>query len=1071
MEVRILGPLEVLDDDGAPVDVGGARPRTLLLDLALADGRPVPADRLLEDVWSGEHAPARNGLQVHVSRLRKALGEDRIATRGGGYALDLPRDALDAACFERLAVEGRAALHAGDAAAAATLLRDALSLWRGDALVDFADNDFARPVITRLEESRFATIEDRVDADLALGRHVELIGELEALVQEHPLRERLWAQLMTALYRAGRQADALRAYQRARTVLAEQVGIDPGPALRELEQAVLRQDPTLASLPHPPPQVARSTTNLPTSTTTLIGRTTEIAAAVALVREHRITTVVGPGGVGKTRLAIEAGRLLLPDFEDGVYIADLAPVGDAAGVAHAIAARLGVEVEFGEGASSNLRERLREFLRERDVLLILDNCEHVVALAAEIAEDLVGQSAALRVLTTSREPLMITGEVLWPLAPLEMRDAVGLFMERAHAAAPSFEATHASPETVRALCERLDCLPLAIELAAARMRAFTPDDLLNRLDDRFRLLTAGARTALPRQQTLRAVIDWSYDLLFDDERRVFERISLFAGHFGVAAAEEICADATIEKNDIAELLARLVDRSLVTTRRTARGVDFRLLQTLAHYGRECLERSGDANATRTRHARYVASLVDVPSEAHGMPEANWYGVIGEWLDDVRIAMEWAIACSDADIACAIAGGLGWYWNMGGRIDDGWRWIHAALALGEPEMPSRRVFALAWAGTVGIAHDSERALAYGAEGVEQARVLGDDTAIAVATMLHATALSDSFHRTEAAAALFEESRRGFQRVGDDWSLAMAAFVRGALRLAKADLDAALPGFEEAAARFGKFGNVWARSTALQHVAVLTAVRGRYDQAEVALRQAISGLNAVGATGLSSSLTARLAYINALQGRLDEADTRSREALADAEEQRYVPTLALAYNLRGITLRRRGLLDEAEQCHWDALALYADRAAPVGRSLSLASLGYIAELRGDDAAAEQHHVASLDAARDAGDVRAQALALEGLAGVASLRGDDGSLGRFLGAAAALREATGGPVVEAERADIERALERVGDQAVMDAAFAAARHEPQTAIDCRPGPNHRSGQRKADQPPHHGPAEEAQ
>ena len=400
MELRILGPLEVLDDDGAPVDVGGSRPRTLLIDLALAQGHPVPADQLLEDVWSGERIPARNNLQVHVSRLRRALGEDRIATRGGGYALDLPRDALDAARFDRLSAEGRAALHAGDAEAAATVLRDALALWRGAALVDFADDAFARPVITRLEESRLTAIEDRVDADLLLGRHSELIGELEALVQEYPLRERLWAQLMTALYRAGRQADALRAYQRARTVLAEQLGIDPGPALRQVEEAVLAQDSSLASPPLPPAvDAARApSTNLPAATTVLIGRETEIDATVTLVREHRVATIVGAGGVGKTRLAIEVGRRLLAEFEHGVYMADFAPVADAAGVATAIAAALGVEVEFGEGASSNLRERLREFLRGRDALLILDNCEHVVALAAEMVEDLVGRCRELRVL-------------------------------------------------------------------------------------------------------------------------------------------------------------------------------------------------------------------------------------------------------------------------------------------------------------------------------------------------------------------------------------------------------------------------------------------------------------------------------------------------------------------------------------------------------------------------------------------------------------------------------------------------------------------------------------------------
>ncbi len=432
MELRILGPLEVLGDDGAPVDVGGPRPRTLLIDLALAHGHTVLAEQLLEDVWGGERIPARNNLQVHVSRLRRALGDDRIVTRGGGYALDLPRDALDAARFDRLSAEGRAALHAGDAEAAASVLRDALALWRGAALVDFANDDFARPVITRLEESWFTATEDRVDADLMVGRHAELIGELEALVQEHPLRERLWAQLMTALYGAGRQADALRAYQRARTVLAEQLGIDPGPALRRVEEAVLAQDPALASPPLPVVDDLRApSSNLPTAATLLIGREMEIDATTTLVREHRVATIVGAGGVGKTRLAVEVGRRLLAEFEHGVYMADFAPVVDATGVATAIASALGVEVELGEGASGNLRERLRDFLTGRETLLILDNCEHVVGDAAHLVEHLIGSCGGLRVLTTSREPLMIPGEVLWPLAPLQLDAATALFEERA----------------------------------------------------------------------------------------------------------------------------------------------------------------------------------------------------------------------------------------------------------------------------------------------------------------------------------------------------------------------------------------------------------------------------------------------------------------------------------------------------------------------------------------------------------------------------------------------------------------------------------------------------------------
>ena len=401
-------------------------------------------------------------------------------------------------------------------------------------------------------------------------------------------------------------------------------------------------------------------------------------------------------------------------------------------------------------------------------------------------------------------------------------------------------------------------------------------------------------------------------------------------------------------------------------------------------------------------------MVEVPDAAHGAAEGHWYGTVGELLDDIRVAMEWAVESGDADIACAIAGGLGWFWNMGGRIDDTWRWITAALSLGEPALPSRRIRALGWAGLVGIVHDSERAMECGAEAVARARALGDDSTIALATMLHASAISDFFHRTAAATELAEESRRAFASVGDGWSRAMATWIGGSILLVNTDYDAALPELREAAAQFGDIGNAWGRALALRHVADIATTRGNYDEAELALQQAILGWHAVGAVAVSSALTLRLANVYALQGRNQEADAWFDEAIADAERQRYVPTLALAYNLRGIALRRREQLDEAERCHRAALALCVDRGAPAGLSLSLASLGYIFELRGDATGAEQHHLASLDAACDANDLRAQALALEGLAGVASLLGDDEGIGRYLGAAAVLREATGGALV---------------------------------------------------------------
>ncbi len=1042
VELRILGPLEVLDDAGHPLDIGGNRARAVLVDLALAPGRTIPAEQLLEDVWRGEQ-PAKNNLQVHIARLRRVLGDDSIRTRNGGYALDVAPGIVDAHRFGELASAGRVALRAGNAAEAAETLRRALSLWRGAPLVGFSDSEFARPVITRLDEARLVALEDRIDADLALGRHNELVGELEALVRAHPLRERLWAQLMTALYRAGRQADALRAYQRARAVLAEELGIEPGTELRELEHAVLEQDPSLAAPPPPDGRAHRAPeTNLVPGATPLIGRTTEIGAIRALLEAHRVVTIVGPGGVGKTRLATEVGRVLLASHPDGVWLADLAPVNDETAVAAAIASALGVEAEPGPGAAPTMLERLRDYVSGREMLLLLDNCEHVVGEVARAVAGLIPHSGRLRVLTTSREPLAIAGEALWPLSPLALDDAIELFGARAHAVMPAFElADHF--DDVRTICAKLDGLPLAIELAAARLRALAPRDLLVRPDDRFRLLTAGSRAAPPRQQTLRAVIDWSYALLDDEERRVFERASVFAGAFSLNAAEAVCSGPDVEPADVADVLARLVDKSLIVPYRDWTGAGFRLLQTLAQYGRERLAANGEVEAARARHAHYFAAAVDIPDAEHGSASRQWFGKVSVSIDDVRVAMEWALEIENSDVALALANGLGWFWHMGGRLDETWRWMTAALALPEPSHAAHKVRPLAWAGVLGIPRDKDRALAYGAEAVERARALGDDRALSIAAMLHGTMIADFFHHRIRSVPLLEECVRACEAVGDEWSLGLAALVRAAIRLVQGDYDGAPDDLRDCALRFGALGNPWGRSHALRELADLLAIRGEYDEAATALHDAIVELRAVGAIGLTSCLSARLGYIYELQGRRSDAERWLADAVDAAERQRYIPNLALIHNLRGIVRRRQDRLDDAEQCHREALALYSERGVPAGLALARASLGYVAELRGDVARAEDWHRDALAAACEAGDRRAQALALEGLAGVASLRGDDQAMGLLLGAADALRAATGGRLQPAESVDVDRAIARVHDHSAVDAAANAGRGDPRGVI----------------------------
>jgi predicted ATPase/DNA-binding SARP family transcriptional activator len=587
MRFRVLGSVELVADsgDGGARVLGAPKLRRLLGALLVHANSVVSVDRLADIVW-GDDPPANvdGALQSLISRLRTALrssttsGHDgvELLTRSPGYLLRVERRHLDATRFEDLVARAGTELEENPGHAA-TLLDEALQLWRGNPYAEFADEDFARAEAARLEELHLAAEEDRTEAALALGRHDAAIAVLDGFVAEHPLRERPRRQLMLALHRSGRTAEALRCYRDYRERLDEELGLEPSAALQRLELDILRQDETLQAPPiSARPAVRVAGGNLPVAVTDLVGRGEELAAVTSALRRARVVTLTGVGGVGKTRLALAAATQAKEDYPDDVWLCELAAVGHPRAVAEAVTTILGVQQRQGLSVVA----RLVEFLGPKRLLLVLDNCEHVLDAAAGLVDALARGAPGVTVLATSREPLGVEGEHVRPVPPLAVPQpsdsfaparagavpSVALFCERAEAAWPDFALTAENLGAVAEICRRLDGVPLALELAATRVRSMSLEDIAGRLEARFHFLRSGRRIAEERHRTLRAVVDWSYGLLEEPERRVFERLSVFAGDFDLRAAEQVCAPAG-DRAQIADRVAALVDKSMVAVQR------------------------------------------------------------------------------------------------------------------------------------------------------------------------------------------------------------------------------------------------------------------------------------------------------------------------------------------------------------------------------------------------------------------------------------------------------------------------------------------------------------------------
>ncbi|MGK5552559.1 AfsR/SARP family transcriptional regulator [Actinomadura kijaniata] len=1026
MRFGVLGPLEVRTDAGEPVPVPGGKIRALLADLLVHAGRPVSADRLVEDLWGP--APPRDplaALQVKVSQLRRVLdaepgGRDLVASGPAGYRLDAAD--VDAARFEALAAAARRAAAADRAA----LLREALELWRGPALADLADEGFARPAARRLEEQRLTALEELAETRLELGEHAELAEELADVITAHPLRERLRAARMRALYRSGRQSEALAVFTDLRTRLREELGVDPGPEIAELHRSILRHDPALAAAP------AASRTNLPEAITGLVGRDEALTELRGLLDAHRLVTLTGPGGVGKTRLAVEAARRAAHPgaHPDGVWMVELAAVERGAAVAtvaDAVQAVLDIRDDGRSGAPP--ADRLAAALRDRRPLLLLDNCEHVVEAVAELVERLLRAVPGLRVLATSQEPLGVPGETVHAVPPLDAPrsradsgpdtlrrySAVRLFAERAAAVAPGFELTCDNAGAVASICRRLDGIPLALELAATRVRALGVHELAARLDDRFRVLATGHRGAPTRQRTLRAMIDWSWELLTGPERAVLRRLAVHADGCGLAAAEEICAGGEVRPGDVLDLLAHLVDRSMVVMTEETVGPRYRLLESVGLYGLDRLAEAGEADRTRDARNAYYARLAE-SARLHGPDQRHWLAVLDLEHANLRAAVEDAARRGRADVALRLVNALGWYWFLRGRLGEAGRLFRLALAADGGD-PAPRARAHAWATAIALRgpHDADRTAVLKA-GLEPFDHVADPVGRARAEWLFGEILLGGGDN-QVGEELTRRALAVFRDTGDRWGTAAALGTLAHYALVRGDLVTLDRHGREGAALFDDLGDHWGRLRVANLLGRLAEINGDYAEAARLRHDGLRLAEELGMWTQVCDLASGLGRLALLTGDLAggrRLHERARD-LARAQGNRSGEMFAEV----GLALgaRREGRLDDAERHLTLVLAWNREVGYAPGTAHSLAELGFVAEQRGDAATARARFTESLEIARRTGDARAAAFAQEGLAGVAVLEGDPAEAARLLAAAEAARVSVGAPLPPAERGDVDR------------------------------------------------------
>ncbi|MCX5333837.1 MULTISPECIES: BTAD domain-containing putative transcriptional regulator [unclassified Streptomyces] len=950
--VDLLGSVRVHGGDGS-VDIGGARLRMLLARLALEAGRPVSVDSLVDGLW-GEQPPAdaANALQALVSRLRKALrGTGTVDAVAGGYRLSVQEEDVDTYRFEDLAGRGRHALAAGRTEEAARTLTAALGLWRGEALADVLEAPFAGAAATRLDELRAAAVEDRFDAELRAGRYADVLADLEAAGARQPLSERLAGLRMRALSAAGRQSDALAVYEDLRGRLGDELGVDPSAEVREIHLALLRGE-----LERPAARPTNAPSRLPARLTSFVGRDGELDRLADLMGSARLVTLVGPGGAGKTRLSLEAATRDTAHARDRVRFVPLAGVSRLDQLADVVLGALsstdGRLYEGGGAQQASAVERTAELLGSGDTLLLIDNCEHVVEAVAELADQLLVRLPELRILATSREPLAINGESLFHLGPLDVPTgspepaeamaaaAVRLFVDRAAGVRQEFALDESNLDAVLEICRRLDGMPLALELAAAKLRSMGVDQIARRLDDRFRLLSSGSRTALPRQRTLLAMVEWSWDLLDEPERILARRLSAFPGGATLAALETVCSDPQLPADDVLYVLGALIEKSLVQEVRDADGEPrYRMLDTVRAYAARRLAESGDDLTARFTAYHLALAQRHEPLLRTGA-QLRATAVFDSEHDNLTHALRLVRDAGDRETAVRFGAAMFWYWGirgMGSRLE-----THLAAVADSAAGPA------ALGGDSAVDREFHPAglllrmsqVAFGGSSPTTDDLLAssDPWVRASAHLARDFALTEQGD-LETGVPSRIEALRGFEAVGDRWGIVLALMPIGRDHSLRGEHASAIATFERAVVLSSELGTEDYLYLSKARLARERRRSGDLDGAFRDLRAAHRQARERGQLRLEANILVGLANAHRMSGDVDQANrtldhlealSRRRPDLAELAHDLVVSTRVENHLAEGRASEARALLPRA------AGALFGQGAG--------AGLAWVAELLG-------------------------------------------------------------------------------------------------------------------------------